>query len=73
MCVCVCVCVCVCGFSQDVLNFKGYEDLSVTAKLQTKCTDVILLNKHELVSEAQLDSALDDIYELNLDTPKVCV
>ncbi len=50
---------------------SGYEDKSYTAKLQTKCTDLILLNKHELATDAQLDACLDDIYELNLETPKV--
>lgn len=55
----------------DALNFKGYEDKSYTAKIQTKFTDLILINKHELVSERELDDVLDDVYELNLDTPKV--
>lgn len=34
----------------DCVNFVGYEDTSYTAKLQAQYTDVILLNKHELVS-----------------------
>lgn len=55
----------------DALNFKGYEDKSFTAKLQTKFTDLILINKHELVSERELEDVLDDVYDLNLDTPKV--
>ena len=55
----------------DVANFAGYEDTSFTAKLQAKYTDLILLNKHELVTETQLDRALDDIYALNLETAKV--
>lgn len=33
----------------DCVNFRGYEDTSYTAKLQAQYTDVILLNKHELV------------------------
>ncbi|KAJ3201322.1 hypothetical protein HDU67_001417 [Dinochytrium kinnereticum] len=33
----------------DCENFKGYEDTSYTAKLQAKYTDLILMNKHELV------------------------
>lgn len=55
----------------DVLNFPGYVDKSFTAKLQTKYTDLVLLNKHEAVDERRLDDVLDDIYELNPDAPKV--
>jgi len=33
----------------DCVNFRGYEDTSYTAKMQAKYSDVILLNKHELV------------------------
>jgi G3E family GTPase len=33
----------------DCVNFKGYEDTSYTARLQAKYTDLILMNKHELV------------------------
>jgi G3E family GTPase len=33
----------------DCINFTGYEDTSYTAKLQAQYSDVILLNKHELV------------------------
>ncbi|KAG1055625.1 hypothetical protein G6F43_002424 [Rhizopus delemar] len=55
----------------DCENFSGYEDTSYTAKLQAQYTDVILLNKHELVNERQLDSVLDAINVLNTDTPKV--
>lgn len=38
----------------DCVNFTGYEDTSYTAKLQAQYTDVILLNKHELVSSDDL-------------------
>ncbi|KAI8977459.1 CobW/HypB/UreG, nucleotide-binding domain-containing protein [Mycotypha africana] len=55
----------------DCENFKGYEDTSYTAKLQAQYTDVILLNKHELVNEQQLDDVIDHINVLNTDTPKV--
>lgn len=55
----------------DALNFKGYEDKSYTAKIQAKFTDLILINKHELVGERELEDVLDDVYELNLETPKV--
>ena len=55
----------------DVLNFTGYRDKSFTAKVQAQYTDLILINKHELLTERQLDDALDDVYELNLTTPKI--
>ncbi len=55
----------------DALNFQGYQDKSYTAKIQAQFTDLILINKHELVSERQLDDVLDDVYELNVDTPKI--
>ncbi|KAG1469004.1 hypothetical protein G6F56_003510 [Rhizopus delemar] len=55
----------------DCENFNGYEDTSYTAKLQAQYTDVILLNKHELVDERQLDNVIDAINVLNTDTPKV--
>ncbi|KAI8062435.1 CobW/HypB/UreG, nucleotide-binding domain-containing protein [Gongronella butleri] len=55
----------------DCVNFRGYEDTSYTAKLQAQYSDVILLNKHELVSERELDLVIDHVNELNTDTPKV--
>ncbi|KAI8802588.1 CobW/HypB/UreG, nucleotide-binding domain-containing protein [Cladochytrium replicatum] len=55
----------------DCVNFTGYEDTSYTAKMQAKYTDLILLNKHELVSERELDIVIDHIDELNEDTPKI--
>ncbi len=55
----------------DCINFKGYEDTSYTAKMQAQYTDLILLNKHELVSERELDLVIDSVNDLNLDTPKV--
>lgn len=55
----------------DCENFTGYEDTSYTAKLQAQYTDVILLNKHELVDERKLDDVIDHVNVLNTDTPKV--
>ncbi|KAJ3173291.1 hypothetical protein HK101_011078 [Irineochytrium annulatum] len=55
----------------DCVNFTGYEDTSYTAKMQAKYTDVILLNKHELVTERELETVMDHVYELNEDTPKI--
>ncbi|KAJ3120570.1 hypothetical protein HK098_004477 [Nowakowskiella sp. JEL0407] len=51
----------------DCVNFTGYEDTSYTAKLQAKYTDIVLLNKHELVSESAYDTVLDHVYTLNED------
>ena len=50
---------------------KGYEDTSYTAKLQAQYSDLILLNKHELVTERDFDLVLDRVNDLNTDTPKV--
>ncbi|CAB4377204.1 unnamed protein product [Rhizophagus irregularis] len=55
----------------DCINFRGYEDTSYTAKMQAQYTDIILLNKHELVSEHELDIVIDHINDLNTDTPKI--
>jgi G3E family GTPase len=55
----------------DAINFSGYEDKSYTAKIQAKYNDLILINKHEEVSEKDLDTLLDDVYDLNPLTPKV--
>jgi G3E family GTPase len=56
----------------DALNFPGYDDKSWTAKQQAMYTDLILINKHELVTdEHTLDKTLDDVHELNPETPKV--
>ncbi|OZJ06170.1 hypothetical protein BZG36_00993 [Bifiguratus adelaidae] len=55
----------------DCVNFSGYEDTSYTARMQAQYTDVILLNKHELISEREFDLVLDHVNELNIDTPKL--
>ncbi|OMJ28615.1 COBW domain-containing protein [Smittium culicis] len=57
----------------DCKNFMGYEDTSYTAKLQAKYTDLILLNKVELVTERELDIVIDAVNELNTDTAKINV
>jgi G3E family GTPase len=53
----------------DVENWKGYEDTSMTAKLQATYTDLLVLNKWELVGERALDDCLDRIGDLELDVP----
>lgn len=55
----------------DALNFPGYRDTSYTAKIQAQYNDVILINKHETLDEHKLDLVLDDVFELNPDTPKL--
>jgi G3E family GTPase len=55
----------------DAVNFRGYEDTSYTAKMQAQYTDLLLLNKWEMISERELDDVLDHLYELNPDTPKL--
>ncbi|EPZ36385.1 CobW/HypB/UreG domain-containing protein [Rozella allomycis CSF55] len=55
----------------DCVNFTGYEDTSYTAKLQAQYTDLIVLNKHELVSERQLDIVIDHVANLNDSTPRI--
>ncbi|PVI01335.1 cobW-domain-containing protein [Periconia macrospinosa] len=53
----------------DVENWKGYEDTSITAKMQAKYTDIIVLNKWELVSERRLEDVEDAILALEVDPP----
>lgn len=55
----------------DAINFHGYLDKSFTLKMQAKHTDLILINKHEGLDESTLETNLDDLYEINLDTPKI--
>jgi len=55
----------------DAENFMGYEDTSVTAKMQAQYTDLILINKWENISERQLDIVLDHLFTLNDATPKL--
>lgn len=52
----------------DVENWKGYDDVSPTARLQAKYTDLIVFNKHELVSERKFDDALDRVGDLEVQT-----
>ena len=55
----------------DAKNFKGYVNKSPSLKMQAKYTDLILINKHEDLDEITLEQNLDDLYEINLDTPKI--
>jgi G3E family GTPase len=53
------------------VNFRGYEDKSYTAKIQAQYTDLIIMNKCELVSEDDYELVFDRVNDLNTDTPKV--
>ena len=50
----------------DVENWKGYDDTSVTAKMQAKYTDLIVFNKWELVEERMFEDALDRVGDLEV-------
>ena len=51
----------------DVENWKGYEDTSVTARLQARYTDLIVFNKWELCDERKFEDALDRVGDLEVD------
>lgn len=53
----------------DVLNFEGYEDLTITAKEQTKFTDILIFNKVELVNLEQKRRVVGYVRELNTHSP----
>ncbi|KAI0048974.1 cobW-domain-containing protein [Auriscalpium vulgare] len=55
----------------DAENFTGYEDTSVTARLQAQYTDVLLVNKWEHISDRALDDVMDHLFTLNELTPKI--
>lgn len=52
----------------DVENWKGYEDTSITAKMQAKYTDLIVFNKWELVDEMVFERCVDRVGDLGVDT-----
>jgi G3E family GTPase len=55
----------------DAVNFSGYHDKGYVAKMQSDYTDLIVINKVGLVDENRLDAVLDEVYELNPNTPKI--
>lgn len=71
----------------DCVNFRGYEDKSPSAKvghhmgldihshsqLQAQYTDLLLLSKHQLLTEREFDETLDHLLELNDETPYIKV
>lgn len=55
----------------DVENWKGYEDTSITAKMQAKYTDLIVFNKWETVDERRYEDCLDRVGDLELQVATV--
>ncbi|KAJ7494592.1 CobW/HypB/UreG, nucleotide-binding domain-containing protein [Mycena galericulata] len=55
----------------DATAFCGYADSSPTAKMQASYTDIILVNKWELVDDRALDVVMDHLHTLNDLTPKI--
>lgn len=55
----------------DVENWLGYEDTSVTARMQAKYTDLIVFNKWESAGEDAYDRALDKVGDLEVQTASV--
>ncbi|CBX97098.1 hypothetical protein IAQ61_007959 [Plenodomus lingam] len=53
----------------DVENWNGYEDTSLTAKMQARFTDLIVLNKWEGVGERRLEDVEDRILALEVEPP----
>ncbi|KAJ5142901.1 uncharacterized protein N7515_001688 [Penicillium bovifimosum] len=54
----------------DVENWEGYEDTSVTARIQARYTDLIVYNKWE-GREEKFDVARDRVGDLGVETPWV--
>jgi G3E family GTPase len=52
----------------DVENWKGYDDISPTARMQAKYTDLIVFNKHELVDDRKFEDCLDRVGDLEIQT-----
>ena len=55
----------------DVVNWKGYEDTSPTARLQARFTDLLILNKWEDAGERRFDDVLELLGALDVEMPKV--
>lgn len=55
----------------DVENWAGYADTSYTAKLQSKYTDLIILNKCEVAGPQREEEVIDRIRDVAEETPIV--
>ncbi len=49
-------------------NWEGYEDTSVTAKMQARYTDLVVFNKWEGCGERRFDVCLDRLGDLEMQT-----
>lgn len=52
----------------DVENWKGYEDTSVTARMQARFTDLVIFNKWEHVSQSRFEECLDKLGDMEVET-----
>nr|CDP25567.1 Putative protein similar to cobW of Pseudomonas denitrificans [Podospora anserina S mat+] len=55
----------------DVENWGGYEDVSFTARLQARYTDLVVLNKWEGVGERRVEEVVDRLGDLEVETARV--
>lgn len=55
----------------DVENWTGYEDTSVTARMQAKYTDLIVYNKWEVAGEEAYERAVDRVGDLEVQIASV--
>ncbi len=55
----------------DVVNWRGYADVSKTAEIQARYTDLIVLSKWELVDERALETCEDRLGDINVETARV--
>ncbi|PFH63373.1 hypothetical protein XA68_12337 [Ophiocordyceps unilateralis] len=55
----------------DVENWTGYEDVSYTAKVQARYTDLVVLNKWEVAGEDRYEECLDRLGDLEVDVARV--
>jgi G3E family GTPase len=55
----------------DCENWQGYEDKSITAKMQAQYTDLIVLSKWEELGERRVDEVLDRVGDLETQTAVV--
>ncbi|KAK0280933.1 hypothetical protein LTS00_012766 [Friedmanniomyces endolithicus] len=53
----------------DAENWAGYADVSFTAELQARQTDLIVVNKWEGLGEREFDVFLDKLGDLDVGTP----
>ncbi|KAK0344903.1 hypothetical protein LTR91_026576 [Friedmanniomyces endolithicus] len=53
----------------DAENWAGYADVSFTAELQARQTDLIVVNKWEGLGERAMDAFLDKLGDLDVGTP----